>query len=98
MLKKEAPSVESFESVMDTDSKIKYEGAPNDPEAASSVDPEDALPFHAAHEGEVEYRTLGLWGTSVLLVKTQLGLGILAIPSILATLGVVPGVLLILIV
>lgn len=37
---------------------------------------------------------LMIWGgvaTAVLLFKTQIGLGVLSVPSVLATLGIVPG-------
>ncbi|GAA5915177.1 hypothetical protein JCM6882_001129 [Rhodosporidiobolus microsporus] len=42
------------------------------------------------------YRGLGWIRTGVLLVKVQIGLGVLGIPSILSTLGLVPGIILIL--
>ncbi|GAA6042955.1 hypothetical protein JCM8097_000019 [Rhodosporidiobolus ruineniae] len=58
---------------------------------------EDAV-FGAVNDGEggPNYRSLGWIRTSVLLVKTQIGLGVLGIPSILGTLGLVPGIILIL--
>ncbi|KAK2041704.1 transmembrane amino acid transporter [Colletotrichum somersetense] len=40
------------------------------------------------------YRSVGWLGTSVLMMKTQIGLGVLSIPSIFDTLGMVPGVVL----
>ncbi|OGM49627.1 putative amino acid transporter [Aspergillus bombycis] len=39
------------------------------------------------------YRNLGWVGTSVLMMKTQIGLGVLSIPAAFDTLGLVPGVL-----
>ncbi|KAL2849931.1 transmembrane amino acid transporter protein-domain-containing protein [Aspergillus pseudoustus] len=39
------------------------------------------------------YRNVGFTGTVVLMMKTQIGLGVLAIPSALDTLGMVPGFL-----
>lgn len=39
------------------------------------------------------YRNVGWIGTAVLMVKTQVGLGVLGIPYVLATLGIVPGVI-----
>ncbi|KAJ9106704.1 hypothetical protein QFC20_004035 [Naganishia adeliensis] len=44
------------------------------------------------------YRNLGWIHATVLMIKTQIGLGVLAIPSVMHTLGVVPGVITILLV
>ncbi|KAK4497797.1 hypothetical protein PRZ48_010451 [Zasmidium cellare] len=41
------------------------------------------------------YRDVGWMGTVVLMMKTQIGLGVLGIPSALHTLGMVPGVIII---
>ncbi|GAD95441.1 amino acid transporter, putative [Paecilomyces variotii No. 5] len=51
---------------------------------------------HDAVFGEVtedgpNYRNLGWLGTSVLMMKTQIGLGVLSIPSTFDTLGIIPG-------
>lgn len=37
-------------------------------------------------------------GTAVLMMKTQIGLGVLGIPSALNTLGMIPGVILLLVI
>ncbi|KAL4911131.1 hypothetical protein BDW74DRAFT_164750 [Aspergillus multicolor] len=55
-------------------------------------------PSHDVVFGEItedgpNYRNLGLIGTVILMMKTQIGLGVLAIPSAFDTLGMVPGVL-----
>ncbi|KAF9874536.1 hypothetical protein CkaCkLH20_08099 [Colletotrichum karsti] len=39
------------------------------------------------------YRNVGWLGTSVLMMKTQIGLGVLSMPSIFDVLGIVPGVI-----
>ena len=39
------------------------------------------------------YRSVGWMSTSVLMIKTQMGLGVLSLPSILGTLGMVPGLI-----
>ncbi|RMZ82780.1 hypothetical protein DV738_g1499, partial [Chaetothyriales sp. CBS 135597] len=44
-------------------------------------------------EGGPNYRSVGWMGTSVLMMKTQIGLGVLAIPSVLDTLGMIPGII-----
>lgn len=37
-----------------------------------------------------------MWGTAVLMMKTQIGLGVLSIPAVLDTLGMVPGIIVLL--
>ncbi|WVR06193.1 hypothetical protein IAU60_003223 [Kwoniella sp. DSM 27419] len=39
------------------------------------------------------YRNVGWIGASVLILKSQIGLGVLSLPAALATLGIVPGIL-----
>nr|CRX78945.1 hypothetical protein ls5930a1_00028 [Leucosporidium scottii] len=46
-------------------------------------------------EGQVNYNTVGWVGTSVLLMKTQIGLGVLSLPYVLSVFGAVPGVFII---
>ncbi|ATY65682.1 amino acid transporter [Cordyceps militaris] len=41
--------------------------------------------------GGKTYRTLGMWDTTLVLATNQVGLGILTLPAILKTLGLVPG-------
>ncbi|BCS19253.1 uncharacterized protein APUU_12081S [Aspergillus puulaauensis] len=56
---------------------------------------------HTTHDdvfGEItdegpNYRNVGFVGTVVLMMKTQIGMGVLAIPSALDVLGMVPGVI-----
>ncbi|KAK5052046.1 hypothetical protein LTR84_002850 [Exophiala bonariae] len=47
--------------------------------------------FGEIKEGGPNYRNVGWLGTAVLMVKTQIGLGVLSIPSVLDTLGMGPG-------
>ncbi|KAJ5161407.1 hypothetical protein N7492_006799 [Penicillium capsulatum] len=49
--------------------------------------------FGEITEGGPNYRSLGWLGTSALMMKTQIGLGVLSIPVAFDTLGIVPGVL-----
>ncbi|CEJ80598.1 hypothetical protein VHEMI00773 [[Torrubiella] hemipterigena] len=44
-------------------------------------------------EGNQTFRTLSRWDTILVLVTNQVGLGILTLPSILHTLGMVPGLI-----
>ncbi|OAA50925.1 amino acid transporter [Beauveria brongniartii RCEF 3172] len=43
--------------------------------------------------GGKTYRTMGLWDTMLVLATNQVGLGILTLPAILKTLGLVPGLI-----
>ncbi|KAJ5288679.1 hypothetical protein N7478_001709 [Penicillium angulare] len=49
--------------------------------------------FGELTENGPNYRNVGFFGTVVLMMKTQIGLGVLAIPSALEVLGMVPGVI-----
>jgi hypothetical protein len=49
--------------------------------------------FGAISTDGPNYRAVGWIGTAVLMIKTQVGLGVLGIPYVLATLGIVPGVI-----
>ncbi|CZT21413.1 probable neutral amino acid permease [Ramularia collo-cygni] len=58
---------------------------------------------HDAVFGEISedgpnYRDVGWMGTIVIMMKTQIGLGVLGIPSVLHTLGLIPGVIILVIV
>ncbi|RMZ77874.1 hypothetical protein DV738_g4192, partial [Chaetothyriales sp. CBS 135597] len=44
-------------------------------------------------EGGPNYRSVGWIGTAVLMMKTQIGLGVLAIPSVFDVLGMIPGII-----
>ncbi|KAG8624754.1 hypothetical protein KVT40_007821 [Elsinoe batatas] len=44
-------------------------------------------------EGGPNYRNVGWLGTVALMMKTQIGLGVLSIPAVFDTLGVVPGLI-----
>ncbi|KAI5460208.1 transmembrane amino acid transporter protein-domain-containing protein [Mariannaea sp. PMI_226] len=50
----------------------------------------DAI-FGAITEDGPNYRNVGWLGTTALLMKTQIGLGVLSLPVVFDTLGVVPG-------
>ncbi|ORY89317.1 transmembrane amino acid transporter protein-domain-containing protein [Leucosporidium creatinivorum] len=64
-----------------------------------TVAEEEAVPdavFGEVVEGGTNYNTLGWFQTSILLMKTQIGLGVLSIPYVLSVFGAVPGVILLL--
>ncbi|WWC88935.1 uncharacterized protein L201_003850 [Kwoniella dendrophila CBS 6074] len=56
----------------------------------SKVD--DAI-FGAINEDGPKYRDVAWLGTAVLMTKTQIGLGVLSIPFVLQTLGLIPGII-----
>ncbi|WVQ95771.1 hypothetical protein IAU59_002870 [Kwoniella sp. CBS 9459] len=49
-------------------------------------------------EGGPNYRSLGWMRASILMMKTQIGLGVLGLPAVLDVLGYVPGVIVILVI
>ncbi|EME77359.1 uncharacterized protein MYCFIDRAFT_42408 [Pseudocercospora fijiensis CIRAD86] len=54
--------------------------------------------FGAINHDGPNYKNVGWMGTVVLMMKTQVGLGVLGIPSALHTLGMIPGVVILLVV
>jgi amino acid permease len=50
----------------------------------------------AAAAGGKQFRVLGKWRTGIVLIHTEVGIGILALPSVLQRLGLIPGLLAIL--
>ncbi|KAK4948101.1 hypothetical protein LTR10_013155 [Elasticomyces elasticus] len=59
-----------------------------------STDP-TADPFGEEEEGDVKYRTLEWWQCSMIMIAETISLGILSLPSVLATVGMVPGAIMI---
>jgi len=53
-------------------------------------------PFGDVEEGDVKYRTLKWWQCSMIMIAETISLGILSLPSVLATVGMVPGAIMIL--
>jgi hypothetical protein len=54
--------------------------------------------FGEINEDGPNYRAVGWKGTAVLMLKTQIGLGVLSIPAVFHSLGLIPGVIVILII
>lgn len=52
-------------------------------------------PFGDESNAEVKYRTLSWWQCSLLMIAETISLGILSLPSVIAGVGLVPGVILI---
>jgi hypothetical protein len=53
-------------------------------------------PFGDESDSEVKYRTLTWWQAGVIMIAETISLGILSLPSALAAIGIVPGMILIL--
>ncbi|KAF5018926.1 hypothetical protein F66182_9091 [Fusarium sp. NRRL 66182] len=68
--------------------------APNTIQAGDAVeDPTRDAVFGEITEDGPNYRNVGWLGTSALMMKTQIGLGILSIPSAFHVLGMIPGLI-----
>ena len=52
----------------------------------------------AAAEGGKQYRVLGRWKTAFVFIHTEIGIGILSLPSVLKKLGLIPGLIAILLI
>ncbi|KAI5451060.1 hypothetical protein NCC49_002548 [Naganishia albida] len=50
--------------------------------------------FGEINEGGPNYKNVSLMGTVMLMVKAQIGLGVLSIPAVFQAMGIVPGVIL----
>ncbi|CAG8927364.1 unnamed protein product [Penicillium salamii] len=61
-------------------------------EGESHMVAHDAVFGNTGEDGP-DYRSLGWLGTSALMMKTQIGLGVLSIPAAFDMIGIVPGVL-----
>ncbi|KXS98641.1 hypothetical protein AC578_10043 [Pseudocercospora eumusae] len=61
-------------------------------------DPNVDAVFGAINKDGPNYKDVGWMGTVVLMMKTQVGLGVLGIPSALHTLGMIPGVIILIVV
>lgn len=54
--------------------------------------------FGAITEDGPNYRNVGWIGTTALMMKTQIGLGVLSMPVVFDTLGMMPGVILLIVI
>lgn len=52
-------------------------------------------PFGDESDAEVQYRTMTWWQAAAIMIAETISLGILSLPSVLAAIGLVPGVILI---
>ncbi|KAI9369816.1 transmembrane amino acid transporter protein-domain-containing protein [Aspergillus egyptiacus] len=54
--------------------------------------------FGEIQEGAVNYRDVGWKGTTVIMLKAQIGLGVLSIPQVFDTVGLIPGIIILLVI
>ncbi|BCR86059.1 uncharacterized protein ACHE_30046A [Aspergillus chevalieri] len=59
---------------------------------APKIEEEDAVFGEITEEGP-NYRNVGFLGTVILMMKTQIGLGLLSVPGAFDVLGIVPGII-----
>ncbi|TIB62952.1 hypothetical protein E3P78_02159 [Wallemia ichthyophaga] len=76
-------------------SHIAHSGEDNDKKSLEKMKDEEAV--FEAHDGELEFQTLNWPMAAIVMTKIQFGLGILSVPSAFATLGAVPGVIILLV-
>ncbi|KAI9695087.1 MAG: hypothetical protein M1820_008949 [Bogoriella megaspora] len=68
--------------------------SPDEPRRGSVSD----AVFGEIVEGGPNYRSVGWKGTTVLMLKTQIGLGVLSIPQVFDSLGLITGVICLLVI
>lgn len=88
------PSSDSINGSGD-DEKQVGENVPADKTVQKEQDQDD--PFGDESNNDVKYRTMEWYHAAVILIAETISLGILSLPSMLATIGMVPGVILILV-
>lgn len=52
-------------------------------------------PFGDEEDSEVKYKTMSWWQAAMVMIAETISLGILSLPSVLASIGLVPGIILI---
>ncbi|KAJ3505167.1 hypothetical protein NM208_g16233 [Fusarium decemcellulare] len=89
---------------MSKDTKTDYdpEGITHTPSHVGEVLEDKAVEhdavFGAITEDGPNYRNVGWLGTTALMMKTQIGLGVLSMPVVFDTLGIVPGIIMLLVI
>ncbi|KAF5847286.1 hypothetical protein GGP41_000043 [Bipolaris sorokiniana] len=70
----------------------EYGGSQLKAEDTNAQGQTDAV-FGEVVEGGPNYRSVSWWGSSIIMMKTQIGLGVLSIPAAFDTLGLIPGII-----
>lgn len=69
----------------------------NDEISGTNTIEHDAV-FGEITEDGPNYRNVGWIGTTALMMKTQIGLGVLSMPAVFHTLGLIPGIILLIVI
>ncbi|KAJ4012461.1 hypothetical protein NW752_008156 [Fusarium irregulare] len=77
--------------------KTTQDASQNGEALASNTIEHDAV-FGEITEDGPNYRNVGWIGTTALMMKTQIGLGVLSMPSVFHTLGLIPGIILLVVI
>ncbi|GAA6011768.1 hypothetical protein JCM8202_004144 [Rhodotorula sphaerocarpa] len=79
--------------------QMRVDGRGDDIEMSDPAEEVDGV-FGAggSGKGQVNYRSVGWISTSILLMKSQIGLGVLAIPSVFHSLGLAPGIIILIVI
>ncbi|KAI9151785.1 N amino acid transport system protein-like protein [Paramyrothecium foliicola] len=84
------------QSEISESSRMDVEAASN--KKQTTGEKESAIAPGETHEGAlIDYKTLTWWQGGIVLIAETVSLGILSLPSVVATLGLVPGIVLILV-
>ncbi|GAA5988248.1 hypothetical protein JCM10908_002129 [Rhodotorula pacifica] len=78
--------------------QMRVDGRGDDEEAQAPDVVDGVFGAQGAEPGQVNYRSVGWVSTSILLMKSQIGLGVLAIPDVFHTLGLAPGIIILLVI
>ncbi|KAE8152931.1 amino acid transporter [Aspergillus avenaceus] len=87
-MKKQIPSYLDPEAITHTQSQVG--------EGFISKPIQDDAVFGEIREGDTNYRDVSWMGTTALMIKTQIGLGVLSMPKVFDILGIVPGIIILL--
>lgn len=77
----------------ESDKKVDTYAPHDDRIVPAAGDAKHDAVFGEIHEGGPDYRAVHWLSSSVLMAKAQIGLGVLGIPSVFATLGIIPGII-----
>ncbi|RAK75092.1 uncharacterized protein BO72DRAFT_450187 [Aspergillus fijiensis CBS 313.89] len=83
-----------FGTLAETTVPNAYDMPPDEEKKQPLDDAPEEDPFGNEECAEVKYRTLGWWRCGILMVAENVSIGILSLPSAVATLGLVPSIIL----
>ena len=75
--------------------KQQHENGYHQPGRRASAYDKKGDPFGDESDAEVKYRTMAWWQASMIMIAETISLGILSLPSVLASVGMIAGIILI---